>query len=128
MFSFPVKVYYEDTDSGGVVYYANYLKFTERARTNMIQELGFKLNQLKDDYDCLFIVKKVNCEYLQSTKLEDILEVHSKIIQVKNASFELDQNIFRDHKIIFQSNIIMVCVNTEGKPKKIPENIALLLR
>ena len=128
MFSFPVKVYYEDTDSGGVVYYANYLKFTERARTNMIQELGFKLNQLKDDYDCLFIVKKVNCEYLQSTKLEDILEVHSKIIQVKNASFELDQNIFRDHKIIFQSNIIMVCVNTEGKPKKIPENIASLLR
>ncbi len=128
MFSFPVKVYYEDTDSGGVVYYANYLKFTERARTNMIQELGFKLNQLKDDYDCLFIVKKVNCEYLQSTKLEDILEVHSKIIQVKNASFELEQNIFRDNKIIFQSNIIMVCVNTEGKPKKIPENIALLLR
>ena len=128
MFSFPVKVYYEDTDSGGVVYYANYLKFTERARTNMIQELGFKLNQLKDDYDCLFIVKKVNCEYLQSTKLEDILEVHSKIIQVKNASFELEQNIFRDNKIIFQSNIIMVCVNTEGKPKKIPENIASLLR
>ena len=128
MFSFPVRVYYEDTDSGGVVYYANYLKFTERARTNMIQELGFKLNQLKDDYDCLFIVKKVNCEYLQSTKLEDILEVQSKIIQVKNASFELEQNIFRDNKIIFQSNIIMVCVNTEGKPKKIPENIALLLR
>ena len=128
MFNFSLKVYYEDTDSGGVVYYANYLKFTERARTNMIQELGFKLNQLKDDYDCLFIVKKVNCEYLQSTKLEDILEVHSKIIQVKNASFELEQNIFRDNKIIFQSNIIMVCVNTEGKPKKIPENIALLLR
>ena len=128
MFNFSLKVYYEDTDSGGVVYYANYLKFTERARTNMIQELGFKLNQLKDDYDCLFIVKKVNCEYLQSTKLEDILEVHSKIIQVKNASFELEQNISRDGKIIFQSNIIMVCVNTKGKPKKIPENIALLLR
>ena len=128
MFSFPVKVYYEDTDSGGVVYYANYLKFTERARTNMIQGLGFTLNQLQDDYDCLFIVKKVNCEYLQSAKLEDILEVHSKIIQVKNASFELEQNISRDNKIIFQSNIIMVCVNTKGKPKKIPENIASLLR
>ena len=128
MFSFPVKVYYEDTDSGGVVYYANYLKFTERARTNMIQGLGLTLNQLQDDYDCLFIVKKVNCEYLQSAKLEDILEVHSKIIQVKNASFELEQNILRDNKIIFQSNIIMVCVNTKGKPKKIPENIASLLR
>lgn len=128
MFNFSLKVYYEDTDSGGVVYYANYLKFTERARTNMIQDLGFTLNQLHDDYDCLFIVKKVNCEYLQSTKLEDILEVHSKIIQVKNASFELEQNIYRNNKIIFQSNIIMVCVNTKGKPKKIPENIALLLR
>ena len=71
MFNFPVKVYYEDTDSGGVVYYANYLKFTERARTNMIQELGFTLNQLHNDHDCLFIVKKVSCEYLQSAKLED---------------------------------------------------------
>lgn len=128
MFRYTVKVYYEDTDSGGVVYYANYLKFTERARTNMIQEFGFTLNQLHNNHDCLFIVKKVNCEYLQSAKLEDILEVHSKIIQVKNASFELEQNIFRDNKIIFQSNIIMVCVNTEGKPKKIPEDIVSLLR
>ena len=128
MFSFPVRVYYEDTDSGGVVYYANYLKFTERARTNMIQELGFTLNQLHDDHDCIFIVKKVNCEYLQSAKLEDFLEIQSSIIQVKNASFELEQNILRDGKIIFQSNIIMVCVNSRGQPKKIPEKISSLLK
>ena len=128
MFNFSVRVYYEDTDSGGVVYYANYFKFTERARTNMIQELGFTLNQLHDDHDCIFIVKKVNCEYLQSAKLEDFLEVQSSIIQVKNASFELEQNILRDGKIIFQSNIIMVCVNNQGQPKKIPEKISSLLR
>ena len=128
MFNFSVRVYYEDTDSGGVVYYANYLKFTERARTNMIQDLGFTLNQLHDDHDCIFIVKKVNCEYLQSAKLEDFLEVQSSIIQVKNASFELEQNILRDGKIIFQSNIIMVCVNSQGQPKKIPEKISSLLR
>jgi acyl-CoA thioester hydrolase len=128
MFNFSVRVYYEDTDSGGVVYYANYLKFTERARTNMIQELGFTLNQLHDDHECIFIVKKVNCEYLQSAKLEDFLEVQSSIIQVKNASFELEQNILRDGKIIFQSNIIMVCVNNQGQPKKIPEKISSLLR
>lgn len=128
MFNFSVRVYYEDTDSGGVVYYANYLKFTERARTNMIQELGFTLNQLHDDHECIFIVKKVNCEYLQSAKLEDFLEVQSSIIQVKNASFELEQNILRDGKIIFQSNIIMVCVNSQGQPKKIPEKISSLLR
>ena len=128
MFSFSVRVYYEDTDSGGVVYYANYLKFTERARTNMIQDLGFTLNQLHDDHDCIFIVKKVNCEYLQSAKLEDFLEVQSSIIQVKNASFELEQNILRDGKVIFQSNIIMVCVNSQGQPKKIPEKISSLLK
>ena len=128
MFSFPVRIYYEDTDSGGVVYYANYLKFTERARTNMIQDLGFTLNQLHDDHDCIFIVKKVNCEYLQSAKLEDFLEIQSSIIQVKNASFELEQNILRDGKVIFQSNIIMVCVNSRGQPKKIPEKISSLLR
>lgn len=128
MFNFSVRVYYEDTDSGGVVYYANYLKFTERARTNMIQDLGFTLNQLHDDHDCIFIVKKVNCEYLQSAKLEDFLEIQSSIIQVKNASFELEQNILRDGKIIFQSNIIMVCVNNQGQPKKIPEKISSLLR
>ena len=128
MFIFPIKVYYEDTDSGGLVYYANYLKFTERARTNMIQELGFTLNQLHDDHDCLFIVKKVSCEYLQSAKLEDFLEVQSSIIQVRNASFELEQNISRDGKIIFHSTIIMVCINTQGQPKKIPEKIASLLK
>ena len=128
MFSFPVRIYYEDTDSGGVVYYANYLKFTERARTNMIQDLGFTLNQLHDDHDCIFIVKKVNCEYLQSAKLEDFLEIQSSIIQVKNASFELEQNILRDGKVIFQSNIIMVCVNSRGQPKKIPEKISSLLK
>ena len=66
MHEFQIKVYYEDTDSGGVVYYANYLKFIERARTNLIQELGFTLQSLSKDYDSHFVVKNANCDYIQS--------------------------------------------------------------
>ena len=73
MFKFKTKVYYEDTDSGGVVYYANYLKFIERARTNLIQELGFSLKLLSEKYDSHFVVKKIHCNYIQSAKLEDEL-------------------------------------------------------
>ena len=68
MFNFTIKIYYEDTDSGGVVYYANYLKFIERARTNLIFELGFSLKSLIEHYDCQFVVKNINCNYLKSAK------------------------------------------------------------
>ena len=90
MYEFPIKVYYEDTDSGGVVYYANYLKFIERERTNLIQELGFTLQSLSKDYDSHFVVKKVNCDYIQSAKLEDELKIQSQILTIKNASFQLE--------------------------------------
>ncbi len=122
-FLFNVKVYYEDTDSGGVVYYANYLKFIERARTNLIQETGFTLKELQYNYDSLFIVKKINCDYLKPAKLEDSLIVRSRLTNVKNASFELEQNIIRDSDEIFKSKVLMVCVNNEGKPKKIPNQL-----
>jgi len=123
IFEFSLKVYYEDTDSGGVVYYANYLKFIERARTNLIQKLGFTLRELLENYDCLFIVRKVNCDYLQSAKLEDNLIVQSRFCEINNASFNLEQNILRNEQTIFTSQILMVCVNAKGQPKKIPQKL-----
>jgi len=123
IFEFSLKVYYEDTDSGGVVYYANYLKFIERARTNLIQKLGFTLRELLENYDCLFIVRKVNCDYLQSAKLEDNLIVQSRFCEINNASFNLEQNILRNEQTIFTSQILMVCVNSKGQPKKIPQKL-----
>ena len=128
MYEFKLKIYYEDTDSGGVVYYANYLKFTERARTNLINDLGFSLKKLNDDHDCLFIVKKMNCDYLHSAKLEDELIVQSKFLKINNASFELEQNILRNNQIIFTSEIIMVCVSPLGQPKKIPQDLKSLFK
>ena len=71
MFQYTLKIYYEDTDAGGVVYYANYLKFIERARTEMINKLGFTLATLLKEYDRLFLVKKIECDYIESCKLED---------------------------------------------------------
>ena len=127
MFEFKAKVYYEDTDSGGVVYYANYLKFIERARTDLIQNLGFSLNQLSSDLDSLFVVKKIECEYMTSARLEDELFVKTKILEVKNASFRLQQNIEIKKKLIFTSEILLVCINSNGKPVKIPQKLSELL-
>ena len=128
MFQYTFKIYYEDTDSGGVVYYANYLKFIERARTEMIDELGFTLTTLLKDYDRLFLVKKIECDYLESCKLEDRLNVQSRVLVLKNASFELEQNLLKENKIIFSSKILMVCVNSQGAPSKVPNELHSLMK
>ena len=121
MFKFKTKVYYEDTDSGGVVYYANYLKFIERARTNLIQELGYSLKLISEKYDCHFVVKNIECNYIQSAKLEDELSIQTKFLKIKKASFELEQIIYREGKAIFESEVLMVNINSKGKPLKIPD-------
>jgi len=128
MFQYTFKIYYEDTDSGGVVYYANYLKFIERARAEMINELGFTLTTLLKDYDRLFLVKKIECDYIESCKLEDTLNVQSKVLVLKNASFILEQNLLKQNKIIFRSKIVMVCVNSQGAPSKIPDELHILMK
>ena len=128
MFQYTFKIYYEDTDSGGVVYYANYFKFIERARTEMINELGFTLAILHKDHDRLFLVKKIECDYIESCKLEDTLNVQSRVLFLKNASFELEQNILKQNRIIFRSKIVMVCVNSQGAPSKIPDELHSLMK
>ena len=128
MFQYTLKIYYEDTDAGGVVYYANYLKFIESARTEMINKLGFTLATLLKEYDRLFLVKKIECDYIESCKLEDTLNVQSNILVLKNASFELEQNLLKQNKIIFRSKIVMVCVNSQGAPSKIPNELHSLMK
>ena len=122
-FNFSLKIFYEDTDSGGVVYYANYLKFIERARTNLIQKLGFSLKFLSEKYDCHFVVKNIICNYIQSAKLEDELSIQTKFIEIKKASFKLEQIIYREDKAIFDSEVLMVNINSKGKPLKIPDSL-----
>ena len=122
-FTHKVKVYYEDTDSGGVVYYANYLKFLERARTEALVSLGFSNKKIKSDFGALIIVKSCNIEYKKSANLEDELNIRSFVKSVSKTSFEMMQIISRRNDIIAETKIHLVFVNDLGKPVKIPELI-----
>ena len=115
------KVYYEDTDSGGVVYYANYLKFLERARTDAITSLDFSNNKLVEKFGIFIIVKSCNLNFLRPAKLEDNLNIISKVMEVKNVSIKMKQNIFVHDSMIVEAEILLASVNNEGKPSKLPD-------
>ncbi len=119
-FTHEIKVYYEDTDVGGVVYYSNYLKFLERARTEFINSVGLSNKKLLSEYNSLIIVKSCNIEYLKSAKLEDRLKIYSSIESFTKASFVMLQNIKKDNEFIIKAKLKLVTVNQEGKPIKIP--------
>ncbi len=119
-FTHEIKVYYEDTDSGGVVYYSNYLKYLERARTEMINSIGLSNRKLLDEYNTLIIVKSCSIEYIKSAKLEDKLQIFSSIESFSKASFIVIQYIKRDNELIINAKLKLVTVNEEGKPRKIP--------
>ena len=120
-FSYKLKVFYEDTDSGGVVYYANYLKFFERARTEAIAEIGLSNKKLLEENGIFIIVKSCNIEYKRPAKLEDKLEIKSNIISISNTSFKMRQKALRDKELITDCEIHLVIVDGKGKPSKIPE-------
>ena len=117
---FKIKIYYEDTDSGGVVYYANYLKFLERARTEMISSLGLSNKKLIEENEVFIIVKSCNIEYKKPIKLEDIILVKSKVKSVSRSSFIMEQIIEKDGNLASEAEIVLVTVNKEGRPIKIP--------
>ncbi len=117
------KVYYEDTDSGGVVYYANYLKFLERARTDAITSLDFSNNKLVEKFGIFIIVKSCNLNFLRPAKLEDNLDIISKVMEVKNVSIKMKQNIFVNDSMIVEAEILLASVNNEGKPSKLPDEL-----
>ena len=118
-----LKVYYEDTDSGGVVYYANYLKFLERARTEALFSIGFSNKKVKEQFNSLIIVKSCNIEYKKSAYLEDELNVRSFVKSITKTSFFMNQIITKKDEIIVEAQIHLVFVNAQGKPVKIPDEI-----
>ena len=118
-----LKVYYEDTDSGGVVYYANYLKFLERARTEALFSIGFSNKKIQEQFNSLIIVKSCNIEYIKSAHLEDELTIRSFVKSITKTSFFMNQVISKENEIIVEAQIHLVFVNKDGKPTKIPENI-----
>tara|TARA_B000000609_G_C24081983_1_gene297966 strand:- start:305 stop:727 length:423 start_codon:yes stop_codon:yes gene_type:complete len=118
-----LKVYYEDTDSGGVVYYANYLKFLERARTEALFSIGFSNKKIQENYNSLIIVKSCNIEYKKPAHLEDELKVRSFVKSITKTSFFMNQIITKDEEIVVEAQVHLVFVNKDGKPIKIPDEI-----
>ena len=115
-----IKVYYEDTDAGGVVYYANYLKFLERARTEALFTIGFNNKKIKEDYGALIVVKSCNIEYKKPSYLEDELKIRSFVKSITKTSFFMSQSITRGKDLIAEAKVHLVFVNIEGKPMRIP--------
>ena len=118
-----VKVYYEDTDAGGVVYYANYLKYLERARTEALSTIGLSNSQIKDKFGALIVVKSCNIQYKKSAKLEDELKIRSFVKSVTKTSFLMNQFITNGETTIVEAQVHLVFVNEKGKPVKVPEVI-----
>ncbi len=118
-----LKVYYEDTDTGGVVYYANYLKFLERARTEALYSIGYSNLKIKENFGSLIIVKSCNINYKKPAHLEEELTIRSFIKSITKTSFFMNQIITRGDDLIVDAQVHLVFIDQKGKPVKIPDEI-----
>ena len=123
IFEHKIRIYYEDTDFGGVVYYANYLKFAERARTEMLRDLGVNQNKLAQTSNILFVVKECSIKYLGSASIDDELVVVSCVKKLSPASIRIKQNIFLQDKLITDIDVLIVSVNDKLQVAKLPVDL-----
>jgi acyl-CoA thioester hydrolase len=124
-FDWPVRVYWEDTDAGGVVYYANYLKFLERARSEWLRSLGVEQTELAARDGVLFVVRRVEADYLHPARFNDLLSVGSRIAGLGRASLEMAQRIVRGDELLFEARVKVACVSCgDFRPTKIPHHIS----
>ena len=124
---FQLRVYYEDTDLAGIVYYANYLKFIERARTEWVRGLGIDQTQLKEDEGIVFAVRRVEADYLASAVFDDELEVQTSTIQVTGARLVLQQDVVHGGDVLFSATVTLVALGETGQPARLPANLRLML-
>ncbi len=123
-FNWPIRVYYEDTDAGGVVFYANYLKFFERARTEMLRSFGFEQDQLIAEDNVIFVVRSVTVDYLKPARFNEQINVSAKIIENKKTSLIFEQAITREQELLCNGRVRIACVDAESmRPKPIPVSI-----
>jgi acyl-CoA thioester hydrolase len=122
-FIYQTKVYYEDTDAGGIVYYANYLKYFERARTELIYSLGYSHKELSEKFNVNIVVHKFSITYKKSFKFEDKVNIESFVSKVSNLRVEMVQNALRDTDVIAEAVVELVTIDSAGKPKIIPVDL-----
>jgi acyl-CoA thioester hydrolase len=121
----PVRVYYEDTDAGGIVYHANYLKYCERARSDCLRLLGIHHHQLDD---MGFVVRRMVCDFLKPARLDDLLEVRTTFLEMGGARLELDQRVMLNGNTLFAARVTVVLIDGRGKPRRLPQSMADALK
>ena len=120
--SFPVRIFYEDTDMAGIVYYANYLKYIERARSDIVEQLGLDQRSMRDA-GIVFVITRVEADYLGAARFGDRLEVETLHYAKGAARWMFEQDVTRDGKAIFRAKVTAVCMTTEGKPTRLPAKL-----
>ena len=122
IFSLPVRVYFQDTDAGGVVYHANYLNFMERARTEWLRTYGYSNAGLMKEFGVVFVVRSLKLDYLKPALLDDLLEVTAQIKEIGRSRLNLLQSVLRGDELLTEAEVHLVCVSLEGfKPVSVPE-------
>ena len=117
---FPLRVYYEDTDAGGIVYYANYLRFAERARTEYLRSVGADHQTLLAEDGIAFTVRQCSVDYMSPAFLDDPLEVHTRFLEVRGASLRAEQVVKRKTDELARLNVRLACVGDDGRPRRMP--------
>ena len=120
---FDIRVYYEDTDLAGIVYYANYLKFIERARTEWVRSVGIDQTALKRDAGVVFAVRRVEADYLAPAIFEDVLTVETRTTTISGARIVLTQDVLRKDTRLFASVVTLVALTDQGRPARLPADI-----
>ncbi len=119
----PVRVYYEDTDAAGIVYYANYLKFIERARTDMMRLLGVSHSRMSADEGLSFIVRSCTVKYRKPARLDDGLDVRTRIMRVRGPVLDIEQDVVRNGELLVSAKLRIACMNGEGRVQSLPAPI-----
>ena len=124
---FPLRVYYEDTDAGGIVYYANYLRFAERARTEYLRSVGADHQTLLAEDGIAFTVRQCSVDYMSPAFLDDPLEVHTRFLEVRGASLRAEQVVKRKTDELARLNVRLACVGDDGRPRRMPTALRSVL-
>jgi acyl-CoA thioester hydrolase len=118
-----IRVYYEDTDLAGIVYYANYLRFIERARSEMLREGGVDQAALKRETGVVFAVRRLTAEYHQPARYDDLLEVTTRTISASGARVVLAQDVCRGETLLFAAEVTLACLDAQGRPARLPADV-----
>ncbi|MBL6954552.1 MAG: tol-pal system-associated acyl-CoA thioesterase [Alphaproteobacteria bacterium] len=124
---FPVRVYWEDTDAAGIVYYANYLRFLERARSDLVRRAGIDQVALLDREGIVFPVRRCEIDYLQPARLDDEIQVRTRLKNLGGASMDMDQDIHRGEEALVRAKVRLACIGPNGRPRRLPAPVRAAL-